>query len=32
MGGLVHENRDFCGRENKIEASVHENKRSGGQT
>ena len=28
MGGLVHENRDFCERENKIEASVHENRRS----
>ena len=24
LGGLVHENKDFCGRENKIVASVHE--------
>jgi hypothetical protein len=32
MGGLVHENRDFCGRKNKIEASVHENSHSGGQS
>ena len=31
IGGLVHENRDFCGRENEIEASVHGNSRSGGQ-
>ena len=31
MGGLVHENRDFCGRENKIVASVHKKSRSDGQ-
>lgn len=24
LGGLVYENKDFCGRENKIVASVHE--------
>ena len=30
MGGLVHENRAFCGRENKIVASVHEMCRLGG--
>ena len=31
IGSLVHENRDFCGRENKIVASVHEMCRLGGQ-
>ena len=30
LGGLVHENKDFCGRENKIVASVHEMCRLGG--
>lgn len=31
IGGLVHKNRDFCGRENKIVASVHKKSRSDGQ-
>ena len=31
MGGLIHENRDFCGRENKIVASVHKKSCSDGQ-
>ena len=30
MSGLVHENKDFCGRENKIVASAHEMCRLGG--
>lgn len=30
LGGLVHENKDFCGRDNKIVASVHEMCRLGG--
>ena len=32
LGGLVHENKDFCGRENKIVASVHKKSRSDGQS
>ena len=31
IGGRVHENRDFCGRENKIVTSVHKKSHSDGQ-